>query len=185
MPSAPRLTAERRGASTPHLRLPLDPCPSPSRAATTTARQDLATRLAAALASTPRGGKAEAPKSSGMFGMGGSKRQSHGAIDNTLVSLDPSQQMDDDGGDEWDAAPQAAAAAARCCRHRYRHRRVRLRRLRLRPRAPGPSPKAASTTPEPSAVPAARRRSLWPSRSGPCTRTPTSSATGRHGRAAA
>ena len=73
---------------------------------------DLASRLAAALATSRRlaSQPQTSPRGGGLLSraLSNSKMPAHAApISNTLVSLDPSQQLDDDAGDDWDAAPQA------------------------------------------------------------------------------
>ena len=69
-----------------------------------------ATHLAAALATSRASQPQTSPKGGGLLSraLSSSKMQAHAApISNTLVSLDPSQQMDDDAGDDWDEPPQA------------------------------------------------------------------------------
>ena len=71
---------------------------------------DLASRLAAALATSRASQPQASPKGGGLLSraLSSGKMPAHAApISNTLVSLDPSQQMDDDAGDDWDEPPQA------------------------------------------------------------------------------
>ena len=70
---------------------------------------DLASRLAAALASKRTSEPQQSSPRGGLLSraLSNSKIPAHAApISNTLVSLDPSQQLDDDG-DDWDTPPQA------------------------------------------------------------------------------
>ena len=77
--------------------------------ATAGSGDDLASRLAAALASKRTSEPQQSSPRGGLLSraLSNSKIPAHAApISNTLVSLDPSQQLDDDG-DDWDAPPQA------------------------------------------------------------------------------